>query len=80
MVKKGPFVPHNLIPIQERPVPLLEFQMASKFKLLISSASKEKEPRHACLCEAKASLTDSVGCGFILCSTTPAQGTIVQPH
>jgi hypothetical protein len=36
-------------------VTLLKFQMAPKLILLISSGSKKKEPRYACLCEAKAS-------------------------
>jgi hypothetical protein len=37
------------------PVPLLQFQMAPKLILLMSSGSKKKEPRYACLSEAKAS-------------------------
>ena len=37
----GPFVPHNLISAQERPVPLPKFQMAPKLKILMSSGSKK---------------------------------------
>ena len=37
------------------PVTLLTFQMAPKLILLMSSGSKKKEPRYACLNEAKAS-------------------------
>jgi len=36
-------------------VPLPEFQMAPRLKLLMSSGSKKKEPRYICLSEAKAS-------------------------
>ena len=35
----GPFVPCNLISAQESPVPLLNFQMAPKLKILMSSGS-----------------------------------------
>ena len=35
------FVPHNLISAQETPVPLPKFQMAPRFKILISSGSKK---------------------------------------
>ena len=38
----GPFVPHNLISTQERPVPLPKFQMALRFKILMSSVSKKE--------------------------------------
>ena len=69
--KTRPFVPHHLIPVQGSPVHLLEFQTASRLKLLMFSGSKEKEPRYTCLSEAKGSLTDDVGHGFILCSTPP---------
>ena len=48
-------MPHNLISVQGSPVPLPKFQMASRLKLLISSGSKEKEPRYTWLSEAKAS-------------------------
>jgi hypothetical protein len=37
----GPFVPHNLISVQESPVPLPKFQMAPRFKILMSSESKK---------------------------------------
>jgi hypothetical protein len=36
-----PFVPHNLIPAQESPVPLPQFQMAPRFKILMSSVFKK---------------------------------------
>jgi hypothetical protein len=36
----GPFVPHNLIPTQESPVPLPKFQMAPRLKILMASGSK----------------------------------------
>jgi hypothetical protein len=50
-----PHVPHYLIPIQVSPVLLLQFQMAPRLKALMSSGSKKKESRYACLSEAKAS-------------------------
>ena len=37
----GPFVPHNLISTQQSPVPLPNFQMAPRFKILMSSESKK---------------------------------------
>jgi hypothetical protein len=37
----GPFVPHNLISIQENPLTLLKFQMAHRLKILMSSGSKK---------------------------------------
>ena len=36
-----PFVPHNLISAQESTVPLPKFQMAPRFKILMSSGSKK---------------------------------------
>jgi hypothetical protein len=36
-----PFVPNNLISTQESPIPLLNFQMAPRLKILMSSGSKE---------------------------------------
>ena len=48
-------MPHNLISFQGSPVPLLKFQMAPRFNLLMSSGSKKREPRYTCLREAKAS-------------------------
>jgi hypothetical protein len=36
----GPFVPRNLISAQYSPVPLPKFQMAPRFKILMSSGSK----------------------------------------
>jgi hypothetical protein len=56
----GPFLSHNLIPVQGSPVPLLKLQRAPRFKLLISSGSKEKEPIYARLGEAEASHSQSV--------------------
>ena len=49
----GPFVPH--VKSEESPVALLKFHIAPKLMLLMSSGSKKKEPRYACLSEAKAS-------------------------
>jgi len=37
----GPFVPHNLISVQESPVPLLMFQKAPRLKILMSSRYKK---------------------------------------
>ena len=48
----GPLCPTSN---HESPVTLLKFQRAPKPKLLITSGSKTKEPRYACLSEAKAS-------------------------
>jgi len=54
-------VPHNLIPVQESPVPLLKFQMAPRHKLLMfSGLKKKKEPRYTCLSEAKASHSERI--------------------
>jgi hypothetical protein len=36
-----PFVPHNLISAQYSPVPLLNFQMALRLKILMSSVSRK---------------------------------------
>jgi hypothetical protein len=43
------------ISIHRRPVTLLKFQKAPRLILLMSSGSKKKEPRYACLSEARAS-------------------------
>ena len=48
----GPLCP---ISIQGSPVALLKFQMIPRLTLLMSSGSKEEEPKYACLSEAKAS-------------------------
>ena len=48
----GPLCP---IPICGSPGALLKFQMAPRLILQMSSGSKKKEPRYACLSEAKAS-------------------------
>ena len=49
-------MPHNLILGQGSPVFfLLKFQMAPRFRLLISSGSKQKKPRYARPSEAKVS-------------------------
>jgi hypothetical protein len=37
----GPFVPHNLLLIQESPVPLLKFQIFPRLKILMVSGSKK---------------------------------------
>ena len=42
----GPLVPHKLMPSHGRPVPLLKFQMAPRFRLLTSSGFKKKEPKY----------------------------------
>jgi len=36
-----PFVPRNIISTQDSPVPLLKFQMAPRFKILMASESKK---------------------------------------
>jgi hypothetical protein len=46
----------------------------------MSSSSKKKEPRCACLIEAKAWHRQNVGRGLILCTTLPVQWTVCQPH
>jgi len=43
------------ISIYGGPVTLLKFQMAARLTLLVSSGSKEQQPRFASLCKAKAS-------------------------
>jgi len=48
----GPLCP---ISIYGSPVTLLKFQIAPRLILLMSSGSKKKEPRYACLSEAEAS-------------------------
>ena len=37
----GPFVPHNVISVQESAVPLPKFQMVPRLKILMSSGSKK---------------------------------------
>jgi hypothetical protein len=37
----GPFVAHNLISIQDSPVPLTKFQIAPRLKILMASGSKK---------------------------------------
>ena len=39
---EGPLCPHNLISIQENPVPLLKFQLAPRLRLLTSCGSRKK--------------------------------------
>ena len=48
----GPLCP---VSIHGNPVTLLKFQMGPRLLLLMSSGSKKREPRYACLSEAKAS-------------------------
>ena len=36
-----PFVPHNLVSAQDSPVPLPQFQMAPRIKILIASGPKK---------------------------------------
>ena len=53
-LKKGPLYP--IIWYQARsPVPLPEFQMTLRLRLLMSSGSKKKEPRYTSLSEDRAS-------------------------
>jgi len=44
-----PFVPHNLISARESSVPLPKFLRVPRFKILMSSGSKKKEPRYTIL-------------------------------
>ena len=53
-------MPHDLLLGLRSPVPLPEFQMAPMPSFLISSGSKKKEPRCACLSEAKSSHSHKV--------------------
>jgi len=62
-LKQGPVVPQNLIPVHA--AALLNIQMAPRLTLLLSSGSKKKKPRYACLCEAKASHTNTEGLRFL---------------
>ena len=39
---EGPLVPHNLISVQESPVPLPKFQMAPRHKILMSARVPNK--------------------------------------
>jgi hypothetical protein len=50
-----PFVPH-IISYQGSPAALLKLQMAPRFKLLISSGSKKKDPRYLHLGAARVAL------------------------
>jgi hypothetical protein len=50
-LKNRPFMPHNLIPVQGSPVPLLKFKMDPRFKFVMSSGSKKK-PSYTCFSEA----------------------------
>jgi hypothetical protein len=50
-LKNRPFMPHNLIPVQGSPVPLLKFKMAPRFKFFMCSGSKKK-PSYTCFSEA----------------------------
>ena len=54
-LKTGPLFTNNLVPGQGSPVLFIQFQMAPRFRLLISSGSKKKKPRYARLSEAKVS-------------------------
>jgi hypothetical protein len=53
-LKQALCAPHS-VPDYRSPVPLAKFQMAPIPSALISSGSKKKEPRCACISEAKAS-------------------------
>ena len=62
------------------PVPLLKFQLAPRFKLLMSCGSKKKEPRYVCLSEAKSfTLTKNVGWGFILFHASYIMDCLLAP-
>ena len=68
-LKNGPFLPHNLIPVQRSPVSLLKFQMASRRKLVIYFGSKRMEPRYTCLGAAKAAHSQRM-CAEVSSSTS----------
>jgi hypothetical protein len=73
-------MPHNLVPSQGSPVPLLKFQMAPRRRLLTSSESKKKETKYACLSEARA-LHSHKTWGEV-CSSAPNllhKGLLVSP-
>jgi hypothetical protein len=53
--------------------------MAPILRFIISSEPKKKEPRYACLKEAKAAHTQNVDCCFLLHTTLPS-GVVTQPH
>jgi len=42
----GPFAPHNLISTQNSPVPLLNFQMAPRLKIVMASGFKKGTQIH----------------------------------
>jgi hypothetical protein len=55
-LKNGPFVPHNLIPVQGSPFTLLKFQMAPRLTVLLSLDPRKRSPDiRTCLSEAQAS-------------------------
>jgi hypothetical protein len=67
----GPFVPHNLIPVQGSPVLFLKFQMDSRLKILTSSGSKKKEPRYTCLSAARVSHLQRMWAKVVVSCTVP---------
>ena len=58
-------MPHNLMPSQGIPLPLLKFQMAPWLRLLTSSESKKEETKYACLSEARALHSHKLGVRFV---------------
>ena len=78
-LRTGPLCPIFCTKLEE-PVPLPELQVAPILSFLIYSGSQKKEPRCACLSEAKASHSQNVDWGFLLSNTFPTSGVITQPH
>ena len=74
-----PFVPHNLMSSKGSPVPLLKFQVAHILRILISSGSKKKEPKYACLGETRASHSHKTWRFLPLLHSSNIRG-INQPH
>jgi hypothetical protein len=54
------------MPDHGSPVTLLKFQIAPKLMLLISSGSRENEPRYSCMNEVKGSHSQRIGPRFLL--------------
>ena len=79
-LRTGPLCPMFCTKLEE-PVPLPKFQMASLLSFLIYSGPKKKEPRCACLSEAKASHSHKMWTDvFFLRTTFPTRGVVTQPH
>jgi len=69
-------MPLRLSPSHGRPVPLIKFHMTPGFGLLRSSGFQigMSEFRQSF------TLTQNVGWGLLLCTTSPTQGTVNQSH